>query len=314
MTSRCLCCQKPLEAEGRYHPRCLIRLFGNPRLPSIPFKAADLPAMVTKDKNRMSISGVQPKASVRVNKETWAIEAVATGGTHILKPEPEQFPQIPQNENLCMNMAEELGLHVPSHGLFEMSDGKLCYVIKRFDRARDGQRIAKETMFQILGSTDKYSGSLEKVGKAIRAHAANVGLDTIDFFERVLFCFLTGNGDMHLKNWALLGAGQEVALAPCYDLVCSRLYIKNEADTALTLNAKQNKLKPPDFAALAGRLEIDSKASANILDKLRNAQEKLREMIINSELRSNLRQEQLNILSSRYKRLYGEGIEHKEPL
>lgn len=304
MASRCLACQKPLEAEGRHHPRCLNRLFDGSTPPLIPFKAADLPAMVTKGKNRMSISGVQPKASVRVNEETWALEVVATGGTHILKPEPGQFPQLPQNENLCMNMASELGLRVPPHGLFEMSDGKLCYVIKRFDRAENGERIAKETMFQILGSTDKYSGSLEKVGKAIRAHAANVGLDTIDFFERVLFCFLTGNGDMHLKNWALLGAGDAVALAPCYDLVCSRLYIKNEADTALTVNAKQNKLKPADFQALAGRLEIDSKAAANVLDKFRSAQEKLREMILNSELQSDLRQEQLNILSSRYKRLY----------
>jgi serine/threonine-protein kinase HipA len=308
MSSRCLCCQKPLEAAGRYHPRCLSRLFGSPRAPAIPFKAADLPAMVTKDKNRMSISGVQPKASVRVHKETWTLEAVATGGTHILKPEPEQFPQIPQNENLCMNMAEELAFRVPPHGLFEMADGKLCYVIKRFDRAEDGRRIAKETMFQILGSTDKYSGSLEEIGKMIRAHAANVGLDTVDFFERVLFCFLTGNGDMHLKNWALLGAGQEIALAPCYDLVCSRLYIKNEADTALRLNDKQNKLKPQDFAALAARLEIDSKAAANIFGKLKKAQEKLREMIVNSELRSDLRQELLSVLASRYRRLYGAGI------
>jgi len=223
-----------------------------------------------------------------------------------LKPEPEQFPQIPQNENLCMNMAEELGLRVPPHGLCEMADGKLCYVVKRFDRTDDGQRIAKETMFQILESTDKYSGSLERVGKAIRAHAANVGLDMTDFFERILFCFLTGNGDMHLKNWALLGAGQEVALAPCYDLVCSRLYIKDEAETALTLNSKQNKLKRTDFEAFASRLEIDSKAAANILEKLRNAQEKLREMIVNSRLRSDLCQEFVNITASRYKRLYPE--------
>lgn len=305
MENRCLCCQKPLEAGARCHPRCLSRLFGGPRPPGIPFKAADLPAMVAKDKNRMSISGVQPKASVRLDKSSWTLEVVAAGGTHILKPEPEHFPQLPQNENLVMNMAEGLGLPVPPHGLFEMADGKLCYVIKRFDRTEDGRRIAKETMFQIIGSTDKYAGSLENVGKAIRAHAANVGLDMVDFFERVLFCFLTGNGDMHMKNWALLGAGREVALAPCYDLVCSRLYIHGEDDTALTLNAKQNRLKRSDFEALAGHLGIAPKAAANILDKLRSAQEDLREMIINSELRSDSRQELLNIISSRHKRLYG---------
>ncbi len=271
----------------------------------IPFKASDLPAIVTKDKNRMSISGVQPKASVYVNQETWTLEAAATGGTHILKPEPEQFPQLPQNENLCMNMAAEWGLGAPPHGLFEMSDGELCYIVKRFDRAEDGRRIAKETMFQILESTDKYAGSLEKIGKAIRAHAANIGLDMIDFFERVLFCFLTGNGDMHQKNWALLGAPPEVALAPCYDLVCSQIYIKNEDETALTLNGKRNDINRRDFEAFAAQLEIAPKASQSVLDKPRKQEWALREMIAHSELRSDLSQEMLDIFSSRYRRLYG---------
>ncbi len=308
MSIRCLCCQKPIEGEERYHPRCLSLLFGIPRSPRIPFKAADLPAMVMKDKTGMSISGVQPKASVRLNKQAETLEMTAIGGTHILKPEPEQFPQLPQNENLCMNMASELGLRVPPHGLLEMSDGKLCYIVKRFDRTDDGRRIAKETMFQVLGSTDKYLGSLEMIGKTIRAHAANVGLDTIDFFERTLFCFLTGNGDMHLKNWALLGAGRDIALAPCYDLVCSRLYIGRETDSALTLNAKQNKLKRKDFEIFADHLKIDGKAAANILDKFQSGHEKVREMITTSELRSDLRQEMLGIVSSRHQRLYGSKV------
>lgn len=111
-----------------------------------------------------------------------------------------------------MSMAAALGMPVPPHGLFPMSDGRLCYVIKRFDRTDEGGKIGKEMMFQLLGATDKYSGSLESVGKAIRAHVENVGLDAIDFFERVLFCFLTGNGDMHLKNWALLVSGKKASL------------------------------------------------------------------------------------------------------
>lgn len=306
MPASCLSCQKSLETEDRYHPRCLSRLFDSARLPAIPFGLADMPGLIAKVKGRMSISGVQMKASVRLNREKWELEAVATGGTHILKPEPDRFPQIPQNENLCMNMAGELGMRVPPRGLFAMADGKLCYVIKRFDRPNGGKKIHKETLYQLLESNDKYSGSLEKVGKAIRAHVANVGLDTIDFFERVLFCFLTGNGDMHLKNWALLGQGKDISLAPCYDFVSSRLYIKNEDDSALTINAKQNKLKRSDFEALANYLEIDPKAAANVFDKLRQAQEKLREMTVHSELRSDLRQDLANIITSRYKRLYGE--------
>ncbi|MCX5790554.1 MAG: HipA domain-containing protein [Elusimicrobia bacterium] len=300
----CLCCQKPLEGEGRYHPRCLNKLFGTTRLPTIAFGVADMPSLVAEAKGRISISGVQMKASVRLDRETSRLESVSTGGTHILKPEPERFPQIPHNENLCMNMAEELGLRVPPHGLFAMADGKLCYVVKRFDRADDGRKIPAETMFQILGSTNKYEGSLEQVGKAIRAHAANVGLDAIDFFERVLLCFVTGNGDMHLKNWALLGQGTEIGLAPVYDFVSSRLYIKNEEDSALAINAKKNGLTRSDFEALANRLEIDPKAAANVFAKLRRTQDKLREMTANSELRSDLRRDLADIIASRFARLY----------
>ncbi len=305
MPNRCLCCHKPVETNERYHPRCLKRLFNTTYPPKIPFGVADLPGLIIKAEGRMSISGVQAKVSIRLDKTTGTIEAVVEGGAYILKPESDRFPMIAQNENLCMNMAEELGMRVPPHGLFAMSDGKLCYIIKRFDRAADGRKLPNETAFQIIGSTDKYAGSLEQVGKAIRTHAANVGLDTIDFFERVLFCFLTGNGDMHLKNWALLGQAKEIAIAPCYDLVSSSLYIENEEDSALTINAKKNKLKRADFEALAKNLSLDAKAAANVFDKLERAQETLREMIVNSELHTDLRQELMSILGTRYKRLYG---------
>jgi len=305
--ANCLCCQKPLAREGRYHPRCLNKMFGTTRLPTIPFSVTDMPSLVEEAQGHISISGVQMKVSVRLNREKNELKSVSTGGTHILKPEPDRFPQIPPNENLCMNMAEEMGIRVPPHGLFAMADGKLCYVVKRFDRADDGTKIPNETMFQILGSTNKYEGSLEQVGKAIRAHAANVGLDTIDFFERALLCFLTGNGDMHLKNWALLGQGKEIRLAPAYDFVSSWLYIKNEEDSALSINAKKNKLTRRDFEAFAKNLSIDPKAAKNVFDKLHRAQDTLRLMVIQSELRNDLRQDLEKIISARYKRLYTEG-------
>ncbi|MBI5210961.1 MAG: HipA domain-containing protein [Elusimicrobia bacterium] len=281
------------------------RLFGRALLPTIPFGRAEMPALVARDQGRMSISGVQMKLSARLDNGTGRLESVATGGTYILKPEPERYPLIPQNENLCMSMAEAVGLPVPPHGLLAMADKSLCYVVKRFDRAEDGTKIQQETVFQILGAAEKYAGSLESVGKAIRSHAANVGLDVIDFFERVLFCFLTGNGDMHLKNWALLYHGRDLALAPCYDLVCSRVYIANEEDSALALNGKKNKLARVDFEALAENLGIDPKAAANSFERLRLAQEKLREMAIGSELPFGLRRKLAGIIKARYKRLYG---------
>lgn len=305
MANNCLCCQKPLKGIDRYHSRCLIRLFGISRLPTIPFRVEDMPGLVAKDEGHVSISGVQKKLSVRLNKESTAMESVATGGTHILKPEPDRFPFIPQNENHCMNMAEELGFTVPPHGLFDLADGKPAYVVKRFDRTDDGEKLHKETMFQVLGAKEKYSGSLEMIGKEIRNHTANVGLDTIEFFERVLFCFLTGNGDMHLKNWAFLFRHKTIALAPCYDLVCSKIYFAKEEDSALSVNARKNRLKRTDFETFSNYLKIDPKAAANSFDKLRLAQDRMLAMTANSELPLDLQHKLADVIKTRCKQLFG---------
>jgi len=304
--ARCLCCQLPLEEKGRYHAKCLKALWVKPIAPKIPFAMADLPEKITMTEDHMSISGVSAKVLVRLNRETSQFEIAPTGSTHILKPEPNQYPSLPQVENACMSMAAALGMPVPPHGLFPMSDGRLCYVIKRFDRTDKGGKIGKETMFQLLGATDKYSGSLESVGKAIHAHTENVGLDTIDFFERVLFCFLTGNGDMHLKNWALLVSGKKASLAPCYDFVSSKVYLANENDSALALNAKKNKLSRPDFEAFANYLKIDPVAAANVFKKFKGAQERLREICAFSEINPSMRRKLEDAIAARYKRFYGE--------
>lgn len=302
--SRCLCCGKQLAGDGRYHPMCLRQLFGKGRLPSIPFGVSDLPAEIIRIGGRMSISGAQMKLSVRANPEGLVLETVAEGGTHILKPEPNQFPELPQNENLCMNVAAELKMPVPPHGLFPMADGKLCYIIKRFDRLEDGTKLHKETLFQILQAEEKYRGSLERVGKAIRAHTDNVGLDSIDFFERVLLSFLIGNGDMHLMNWALLIKEEgKAALAPCYDFVSSKIYIPEEEDSALSINGRKNKLSGGDFEVFADSLKIDSKAAENSLRKLSVAKEQILEMTMQSELSAERQQKLLDIINSRYERI-----------
>lgn len=304
MANRCLCCEQPIEEDGRYHAKCLKALWGKALAPKIPFAAKDLPEKVTTSTDHMSISGVQAKALVRLSKDSGDVEFAPTGSTHILKPEPNEYPGQPANENACMSIAAMLGMNVPPHGLFPMSDGRLCYIVKRFDRTEDGGKIHNETMFQILGATDKYKGSLEAVGKAIRTHAENVGLDTIDFFERVLLCFLIGNGDMHLKNWAFLIRDKKASLAPVYDFVSSRVYFKNEEDSALMVNAKKNKLKRPDFESFSSYLKIDPKAAANSFDKMKGAQEKLRKMAIYSKLNPSMRQKFEDLMAERFSRLF----------
>jgi serine/threonine-protein kinase HipA len=186
-----------------------------------------------------------------------------------------------------------------------MSDGKFCYIIKRFDRLEDGTKLQKETMFQILGAEDKYRGSLEQVGRVIRTHATNVGLDSIDFFERVLLCFLLGNGDMHLKNWAMLTPLEgSLIFAPCYDLISSKLYLAEEADSALALNGKRDKLSRADFEALGAYLKIDSKPTAHVFQKLLKAREQILVLCDSSQLSTFLREKFAHLIHLRYQRLY----------
>ncbi|MEE8121220.1 MAG: HipA domain-containing protein [Anaerolineales bacterium] len=303
--NRCLCCGQPLDADGQYHGKCLKELYGKDQVPLIPFGLSDVPSQVQKTGNRMSISGVQMKLSVRVNPRTWEFETVAVGGTHILKPQPNQFPELPQNENTCMNIAADLRMDVPPHGLFEMGDKSICYIIRRFDRLEDGAKLAKETMYQVLGANDKYQGSLERVGREIRTHVTNVGLDAINFLERVLLSFLLGNGDMHLKNWALLSRNDNLALAPCYDFVSSKIYIPDEEESALTINGKRNRLRRADFSSLAANLKIDPVATENSFQKLIMTRDPITDLVTHSTLSADKQAEMTRIISSRRERLAG---------
>lgn len=267
----CLCCFKKTDNDVVYHKSCLKKLFSSEKIPVIEFKSTDIVHELSKTIGKMSIPGVQIKASVKLNKKSNTVEIVKTGGTHILKPEPSEYPNLPQNENLCMNLAAIVGIETPPHGLFYMADKKLCYIIKRFDRDKDYQKIHVEDMAQLLelSSNSKYESSLEKVGKAILNFSSKPYLDLILFIERVIFCFLIGNGDMHLKNWSIIrNMENDYRLSPAYDLISSKLYLPDEDESALTLNGKRRRIKLNDFKALSDYLSIDSKSFGNAINKI----------------------------------------------
>lgn len=303
----CLCCQKKIENGALYHRSCIKKIFGKEKTPVINFKTSEIVPEISKNIGKMSISGVQIKASVALNKKNNSIEIVQTGGTHILKPEPGEYPELPQNENLCMNMAKISGMEVPPHGLFYLADRKLCYIVKRFDRDNIGNRIHIEDLAQLMGlpSDSKYEASLEKVGNTILKFSKSPYLDLIDFMDRIIFCFLIGNGDMHLKNWSLISdTDGNYHLAPCYDLVCSKLYLPGEDESALTINGKRNKISLSDFIALAEYLKIDKKAYKNIFYKFDGLRKTFLEMIENDiyfKMANGLKK----ILTIKYDNLFG---------
>lgn len=306
MANRCLCCQKEVEGETRYHAKCLRQLFDKTWVPSIPFGIADLPEEVSKTAGKMSISGLQIKASVSLNVEKKKMEVAGEHGTHILKPEPAEYPELPQCENLCINIAEKLDMEVPAHGLFLMADKKLCYIIRRFDREPNGEKTHKEDMAQLLqkNPAEKYDASLEAVGKAILKFSKNKYLEATKFFERTILCFLTGNGDMHLKNWSLITPeDQQNKLAPCYDFVSSSIYLPNEEESALTLNGKRNNLQKTDFLALAEYLDFESQAANNALGRIVNSKDEILELVHSSELSEEKKIKLAQLIESRAKRL-----------
>ncbi len=304
MTNHCDICGTALDSGERYHSVCLRRLFGTPLLPTIELSHDDVLAKAQAMAGRMSISGVQPKLSVA--RQGSRLIPVATGGQFILKPQTERFPLLPQNENLCMNIAKRMKIAVPPHGLFDLTDGSPAYIVRRFDRTRDGAKLRCEDFAQILGEDDKYSGSMESIGKKIRELSGVPGLDAQLFFERVLLNFLLGNGDAHLKNFSLLETDDGgLRLSPAYDLVCSKAVIPNETDCALSINGKRNKIAPKDFKQFGDTLKISGKIIGAILEQFNHDFSLMPDMILHAQMPEGLREKIRRVMDERHQRLFG---------
>lgn len=281
-------------------PKRINKMFGMDNLPRINMSLRDISLKGQEMVGKMSISGVQPKLSVKLDRRAGEFMITGEGGEYILKPQLQQFPNIPENENCCMDIAESLGIEVPPQCLAPLSDGTLAYMVKRFDRLGT-VKIHQEDFSQILGKKDKYLGSLEQIGKKLKDLSAVPGLDGQFFFERVVLNFLIGNGDAHFKNFSVLYREQEGArLSPAYDIVCSKLVIPGEEDCALTLNGKKNNLTRKDFDSLADLLEIPQRVR---YEKFEGKEKAIKELVSGSRLPGDLKKAFEEIVLSRYGRL-----------
>lgn len=243
------------------------KMFNTSQMPIIDFGLGDMSRKAQKLTGKMSISGVQPKLSLKIDRKLNLLVPVAEGGEYILKPQVTAFPNIPENEQCCMDIALEMDIDVPLHCLLPLKDCSLAYVVKRFDRMA-GEKIPQEDFCQILGLgvKDKYKGSVEQIGRKLKE--VSTGYDVQLFFERVVFNFIIGNGDAHLKNYSVTYKEKEsIRLTPAYDIVCSKLVIPDETDSALTINGKNNKLKKDDFDKLADYFNIPIKVRYAKFDK-----------------------------------------------
>ncbi len=270
--SACLICLFPLESSDQdYHPACCKKLFGSATVPSLPYSWKQLNELATQIiRQNTTVPGVQPKLSLHFERARGSrlsrFTLVGLDGGYILKPPVTQYPEMVELEHLTMQMAACFQIATAKCGLIPLADGRKAFITRRMDR--DGKKkVHMEDMCQLSDrlTEQKYRGSLEKVGKVVLRYCTNSLFDAIRLFEVSLFCFLTGNADMHLKNFSLLyRLGEEVNLSPAYDLLPTKLLIpKDQEESALTINGKKRKLTKRDFVCLAQTLMLNEKQIAN---------------------------------------------------
>ncbi len=277
------------------------KMFNSSKCPVIDFNLGDISMKAQKLTGKLSISGVQPKLSVRLDKKQNMLIPTAEGGEYILKPQTATFPNIPENEQCCMDIAEKLNIDVPFHCLIPLKDESLAYVVKRFDREK-GKKIHQEDFAQILGQTDKYKGSLEQIGRRLNEISSAPGYDTQLFFERVVLNFILGNGDAHLKNYSVFYKNEDnIRLTPAYDIVCSKLVLPDEEDSAITINGKKNKLRREDLDNLAEYLDIPIKVR---YEKFEEKLDLVKKIIETSSIDKKKQARFLEIIKERIDRLY----------
>ena len=305
----CLCCGKPIietaseqEKVVGWHNRCVKRFFGTKTLPDIDVSEEVLEQLAIESTNKgLTVPGVQKKMSLHLDNSGAMprLNLVNYPTGYILKPQTKEYPCLPEAEYLVMQMAEKAKIKTVPHALIRIKaqDNALAYITKRIDRC-DGKMLAMEDFCQLDGrlTEDKYKGSYERCAKIIRKYSSRAGLDITELFIRVVFSFIVGNSDMHLKNFSLIETDENSGsyiLSDAYDML--PVNTVNPADTeqtALTMNGKKRNLHRNDFLKFADACQIDRAVAGKIIDRLKGFEsEFIRETeqsYLNRELKDNL--------------------------
>lgn len=273
--SKCLYCNNELNpGEQDFHNACARKFFGISPAPTFDYTRADMATLAAEViQSQTTLTGVQPKISLHLNEHKGGSRLTIVGlwGGFILKPQTDMFPYLPEVEQLTMCLAEQFGISVVPHSLIRMKDGELCYITRRIDRLPSNEKIAMEDLCQLSERLTeyKYKSSYEQVAKVIREYSSLPEMDLTRYYELLIFCWLTGNNDMHLKNFALYDPfGEGFRLTPAYDLLNAALVNpKDKEELALTLNGRKKKIKSEDFVHAMQNAGISDKIIANIFRK-----------------------------------------------
>ena len=307
--NKCLICANPVDNGKEYHSKCLQDLFGSKEKPVLDVKLDQLNELAKKSvHHRVTVPGVQTKLSLEIDRKAESADKltiVGLWGRFILKPPSNRWPELPANEHCTMMLAEAVGLEAVPFGLIHLASGELAYITKRIDRDDNGNKFAMEDMCQLTGrlTEDKYKGSHEQIAKTVKQHSANPLFDLTRFYELVLFSFITGNGDMHLKNFSLFNdpvVGWK--LAPGYDLLNTRLVIpevKDPEELALTLTGKKSNFNPESFDQFGKTIGLNTKQIQNINESLLNKRDTFLQTIEKSFLSDEMKDAYIDVLERR---------------
>lgn len=310
----CLCCGKPIkedntaEQKNGWHLKCIKNFFGTKELPDIEISDEIIKELADEITNKgFTVPGVQKKISLHLSTEKNQkprLTLINYPSGYILKPQTEEYSSLPEAEYLTMRMAEKVGIKTVPYALVKMSEEKLAYITKRIDRI-DTQMLAMEDFCQLDGrlTEDKYKGSYERCAKIISEFSSQSGLDMTELFLRIVFSFVVGNSDMHLKNFSLTETAENsgsYVLSRAYDLL--PVNTVNPADKeqfALTMNGKKRNLHRGDFLKFADTCGVRRKVAEKLIDKIISKKDVLIEECQNSYLPDDLRENLIDLIKIR---------------
>ena len=292
------------------HPACAMKFFGTSAVPSLDYTTGQLDELAKQIiQEQTSLTGVQPKLSLHLNEHEGSRRLTIVGlwGAYICKPQTTLHEMMPEVEDLTMHLAELARIEVVPHTLIRMADGALAYLTRRIDRTAKGEKLAMEDMCQLTGrlTEHKYKSSYERIGKAVVQYSSVPRMDVTNFFEVVLFSWLTGNNDMHLKNFSLYEPMEgTVRLTPAYDMLNAAIINpKDDEELALTLNGRKKKLKKSDFMKAAELIGLGGIIVERFIRKYIRLLPAFEGMINNSFLDDNLKGRYKELLRERAARL-----------
>ncbi|MGD8305437.1 MAG: HipA domain-containing protein [Ignavibacteria bacterium] len=273
-------------------------------LEDFPYTQADQIREAAARAPKMSIQGVQPKLSARLKVKDKLFEVVDKGGEYILKPQNNFYPELPENEDLTMRLAESIGLEIPLHGIIYSKDQKLTYFIKRFDRYGKGKKYGVEDFAQLAGKNrdTKYDYSMEKIAGIIERFCTFPAIEKVKLFKLTIFNYLTGNEDQHLKNFSLITKDNKVTFSPFYDLINTTISIANPVEEiALPLKGKKRSFNQKIFVEYWGkeRLRLNDQVIYQSLQIIQNNINGWERLIQKSFLSEIMKEKYIELLNER---------------